>query len=126
LSEAFVDTSSLLAIAFAEPGARGLAERLAGFDRLLASNLLEAEFRTAVARERVLVDPGLYLASLTWILPDRPLTQEYERILAVGLLRGADLWHLACALFVARNPGDLSFITLDRRQRDVAGRLGFA
>ena len=60
------------------------------------------------------------------VLPDRPLTPEYERILAVGSLSGADLWHLACALFVAQNPGDLSFITLDRRQLDVAGRLGFA
>jgi hypothetical protein len=126
VSEAFVDTSSLLAIAFAEPGARRVAQRLARFDRLLATNLLEAEFRAAAARERIALDLGPYLDSLTWVLPDRPLTAEYERILAFGVLRGADLWHLACALFVARDPRDLSFVTLDRRQQDVATRLGFA
>ena len=42
-----------------------------------------------------------------------------------GYLRGADLWHVAAALFVAHEPGSIAFLTLDRRQRAVADTLGF-
>ena len=38
---------------------------------------------------------------------------------------GADLWHLAAAIHVTPEPGDLTFLTLDRRQREVAAALGF-
>jgi len=38
---------------------------------------------------------------------------------------GTDLWHLACALYLAGNPRDLPFITLDERQEVVARKLGF-
>ncbi|HSF02219.1 MAG TPA: PIN domain-containing protein [Solirubrobacterales bacterium] len=126
MSLAYVDTSCLVAIAFAEPGARGMAQRLGAFDRLLSSNLLEAELRSALGREGV---PGEaarpLLAGITWVHPDRPLTRELNRITAVGYLRGADLWHLACALFLAPDGRDLAFLTLDRRQAAVAGRLDF-
>jgi hypothetical protein len=44
----------------------------------------------------------------------------------VGRLRGADLWHVACALFVAGSArGDLAFLSRDAAQRTVAKRLGF-
>ncbi len=42
---AYVDTSCLVAIAFDEPGADKVAARLRRFERLFASNLLEAELR---------------------------------------------------------------------------------
>lgn len=50
---AYVDTSCLLAIAFAETGSRPLASRLGRFDRLFSSNLLEAKLRAALLREGV-------------------------------------------------------------------------
>jgi hypothetical protein len=62
---------------------------------------------------------------MKWVLPERPLTQELERVFASGYLTGADAWHLACALYLAQVPGTLAFLTLDRRQRAVARRLGF-
>jgi len=40
-------------------------------------------------------------------------------------LKGADLWHLACAVFLAANPRELVFLTLDQRQKTVAAKLGF-
>lgn len=43
----------------------------------------------------------------------------------VRLARGADLWHVASALYVAPSPADLYFLTLDERQRSVAATLGF-
>lgn len=124
MSAAYVDTSALVAVAFGERGAAALASRLGTFPRLLSSNLLEAEIRAACSRERVVVSERL-LANLEWVLPDRPLGQEITAVLAAGYLRGADLWHVAAALYVAPAPGDLTFITRDRRQRTVAAALGF-
>ncbi len=126
MSLAYVDTSCLVAIAFDEPGATRLATRLQRFDRLLASNLLEAELRSALRREGVGGREIPMLSWLTWIYPNRPLTAEFARITALGYLKGADLWHLANALFLAPDGRQLAFITLDKRQRDVGAKLGFS
>ena len=126
MSIAYVDTSCLVAIAFDEPGARKLAHQLEGFDRLLSSNLLEAELRAALEREAVEAAAEDLLSWLTWIFPNRPLSAEFIRIGAAGCLRGADLWHLANALYLAPNPSGVSFLTLDARQRQVASKLGFS
>ena len=126
MSLAYVDTSCLVAIAFDEPGATRLATRLQRFDRLLASNLLEAELRSALRREGVGGREIPMLSWLTWIYPNRPLTAEFARITALGYLKGADLWHLANALFLAPDGKRLAFLTLDKRQRDVGAKLGFS
>jgi hypothetical protein len=122
---AYVDTSYLAAIAFDEPGARTLATRTDEFDRLVSSNLLDAELRSAMARESSGLDPEPLFASLSWIYPNRPLTRELRRIVTHGYLKGADLWHLACALLVCPAGSPLTFLTLDKRQRDVAASIGF-
>lgn len=124
MNAAYVDTSALVALEFAEPGAEALAERLASLDARYASNLLEAELRAALRREERPLDSAL-LSWMDWVLPDRPLTAEIGEVQAAGYVRGADLWHLACALYLASDPGELVFITLDQRQAEVAGRLGF-
>ena len=124
MSVAYVDTSALVAIAFHERGAAACARRLASFSRLVSSNLLEAELRAVFARERRQFPPSL-VSGMDWVLPDRPLTREFETALQAGYLRGADLWHVATALYLARDPGDIWFITLDGRQRAVASLLGF-
>ena len=123
---AYVDTSCLVAIAFAEAGAARLAGRLRRFERLFSSNLLEAELRSALMRERVPDPPSALLSRITWVYPTRPLTAEFERMVDAGYLKGADLWHLANALFLAPERRELTFLTLDRRQRAVAAQLGFA
>lgn len=122
----YVDSSCLVALAFDEPGARKLAARLRRFDRLFSSNLLEAELRSALVREGLDGHVEDLLSWLTWVYPNRPLTPEYARVTAAGYLRGADLWHLANALFLAADPTDLRFLTLDGRQGEVARRLGFS
>lgn len=124
MNAAYVDTSCLVAIAFGEVDGPDLARRIEGMDHVFASNLLEAELRATFVRERVPADHPL-LGRVTWVLPDRPLGREIGVVLAAGYLRGADLWHLASALFLAGNPRDLPFITLDERQEVVARRLGF-
>jgi len=126
MSVAYVDTSCLVAIAFDESGASRTATRLRSFDRLFSSNLLEAELRAALKRESVEGHPSHLLSWLTWIHPNRSLTAEFDRIMRLGYLEGADLWHVANALFVDPDARGLTFLTLDKRQRDVAARLGFA
>jgi PIN domain nuclease of toxin-antitoxin system len=124
MNVAYVDASALVAIVFGEAGATATIRQLDTFDELFSSNLLEAELMASLAREQV----SLQLDSLSWIswvLPDRPLTAEFSRVLAAGYLRGADLWHMACALYLADDPGAVSFVTLDKQQRTVARTLGF-
>lgn len=122
---AYVDTSCLVAILFDEPGGKAAATRLGRFDELFASNLLEAELMSVCARERAEF-PSALTNSISWILPDRPLTAEISTVLAARYVRGADLWHLASALYLAEDASALAFMTLDDRQKDVARTLGFA
>lgn len=124
MTAAYVDTSCLVAIAFGEPEGEVLARRLVEMDRLFASNLLEAEIRATFMRESIPADHPLP-GNLTWVLPDRSLGPELGIVLNAGYLRGADLWHLACALYLAGNPRDLPFVTLDEQQEVVARKLGF-
>ena len=121
----YIDSSGLVAIAFGEAGAARVARRLERLDRLFASNLLEAELRSALAREEVSADPAGLLSGITWVYPNRPLSGEFDRVLVEGYVKGADLWHLACALFLAPEPKDLAFLTLDTRQEEIARKLGF-
>lgn len=122
---AYVDTSCLVAVTFEEPQGREIPALLSRFDRLFASNLLEAEWRATLVRERVSQADESLLAALTWVIPNRPLSAEIARVLGAGYLRGADVWHLACALFLDPAGEELSIVTLDRDQREVASALGF-
>ena len=124
MSAAYVDTSVLTAIAFDEPGAKAHVRRLEEFSDLLSSNLLEAELRAAFVRESIVFQESM-IARIEWVLPDRPLAPEFAAVLEAGYLRGADLWHVATALYVSPRPGSLSFATLDARQSAVAETLGF-
>jgi predicted nucleic acid-binding protein len=124
MSAAYLDTSCLVAIAFEEPGHEAIADRLDGLDQRFASNLLEAELRAALRRAEA-GDGDALMVGLSWVLPDRALTRELESVVEAGALRGADAWHLACALYVSPNAHELEFLTLDRRQSDVARALGF-
>ena len=124
MSVAYVDSSALAAIVFDEPHASTLASRMDGFDRLISSNLLEAELRAAFVRESLDFQENIVLG-IDWILPDRTLTPEFKTVLQAGYLRGADLWHVATALYVSSGLPRLSFATLDARQAAVADALGF-
>lgn len=124
MSVAYVDTSALLAIAFDEEDAAALAATLTGFTRLVSSNLLEAELKAACHREGRAV-PAHLLARINWVLTHRALSMEMETALSTGHLRGADLWHIATALYVAPEPAAIAFATLDWRQAEVAAALGF-
>lgn len=125
MAVAYIDSSCLVALALGERESVAIGRRLLEFEQLISSNLLEAEVRSVMRRESetgVEVD----LASMTWMDAPRPLSREIARVLTAGYVRGADCWHLATALHLAPEPSDLTFLTLDKRQRSVAKALGFA
>lgn len=120
---AYLDTSVVVAIRFNQPGAERFRDALTGFE-LYASPLLEAEWRSALRREQVA--PNLAeLELVQWVFQERTLSEELERVFEAGYVRGADAWHLATALSLAPDPSELTFLTLDDRQRAVAEALGF-
>ena len=122
----YVDTSCLIAVAFEEPGFDAVARFLAQSAPLVASNLVEAELRAALAAEEAEGDVDRLIEKIAWLLPDRDLGPEIRRIQRLGPLRGAETWHLATALWLCPSGAPLAFATLDPRQRAAAARLGFA
>ena len=103
MATAYVDTSAMITVVFGQPGAVEMAQRINNFDHMASANLLEAEMRSVFAREAQPFDKEI-LSKFQWIHPDRPLSQELEMVLESGYLRGADLWHLAVALYVHPDP----------------------
>ncbi len=65
------------------------------------------------------------ISGIDWVFPDRPLSVEIMKVLDAGYLKGADLWHVATALYFSSEFGEVGFLTLDIRQRRVAETLGF-
>jgi len=122
---AYVDTSCLVAAALGEPGAARVVSRLKSYEVLLASGLVEAELKSTLVREGLPDRAVDFLPRLDWVYPDRPLGAEIDRVLAAGYVKGADAWHLACALYLSPDGAGLRFETLDARQRSVARSLGF-
>ena len=74
--------------------------------------------------------PGLEKNSISTAYPPSTgysliaLTSEISMVVEAGYLRGADLWHLASALYLTPDPKEVTFITLDERQAEVARGLG--
>lgn len=122
--QAYIDSLCVIALAFGEPAADEVAARLQMYARIASSNLLEAELSSVFRRENKPYDRSP-LAQIRWVMPERRLTSELERVFAAGYLRGADAWHVACALYMTDSPIEVDFLTLDKRQRDVAAQLGF-
>ena len=125
MKRAYIDTSWLIRINFEDPDKK-LQRELKQYKRLFAAELLIAEL-FAFARRESLEQELIteQLRAITFIIPDRSLKDEMERIIKIGYLRGADLWHLACACYLSPKPEELSFLSADDRQREVAETLGF-
>ena len=123
---AYVDGSALLSVIFEENAGAATSRRLEQFTSLISSILLEVEVRAAMFRAGQDYDPR-WLSDIRWLYPTRPLGSEIAAALQVRYLRSGDLLHIATALYAARTFGlELTFITLDNNQREVAAGLGFA
>ena len=123
---AFVDTSALVAVAFGEAGHARMARLMEGMDRLYGSSLLESELSAVFEREGVGEKAEAFLGRIRMVREDRRLTGEIREALGHGHVKGADLHHLAVAMFLFPEPGEATFLTMDSRQGAVARALGFA
>lgn len=122
---AYIDTSFLIAIVLGEDQGKRCFEQLEKAERIYSSNLLEAELRATLAREQVEANHEVLMAPIRWVIPNAPLSEEIGSVLEKGYVRGADLWHLATALMLSPIASEIRFLTLDKRQRETAARLGF-
>lgn len=128
MSTAYLDSSALIAIEFREADFDFLLEKLVRYESIISSNLLEAEYKSACIRNKREYS-NTFLSEIDWIFPDRSLASEINKILNAGYLRGADLWHVAVALYarditVAKQ--DILFVTKDFKQGKVANAVGFS
>ena len=120
---AWLDTSAVAAVWLADPRGPRLGQLLAPL-HLVAANLMEAELRSVLARERLPWKEEA-AAGIEWVHPQGSLRAEYDRVLSAGYLKGADLFHLAIAIHACPAPSLVLFASLDERQSRVAGALGF-
>ena len=124
MREAYLDTSLFIELKF--QGSPAATKRLIQKHDLYSSELLLAEVLAFAKRESIAEELlSDSLKGISWVLPEGSLAAELKHVAGTGYVRGADLWHLACALYLSPNPADLVFLTLDKRQREAAATLGF-
>lgn len=122
---AYMDTSWLIRISFEDQGKR-YYKSLRKFSHLFSSDLLIAEALAYATREMIqLGEVSRQFEAITFVIPDRSLKPEIEKVLKLGYVRGADLWHLSCACYLEPNPNELCFLSADKRQLEVARSIGF-
>jgi predicted nucleic acid-binding protein len=122
----FIDTSVLVTILFKESGYKKLNSLIEQATEILACNLLEAELLSVMAREkRPLADALEAIKHISLFMPDRSLADEYKKIFNMTFCRGADAYHLACALFLDPQATELIFLTQDNKQQKSAEKVGF-
>jgi len=125
LKVGYIDTSAVVAEFFSHVATENVGFQFKKLGFVYSSNLLEAEFWATLKREGIEDDAIRILDPIRWIYPERPLTGEIERVLKHGYIRGADLYHLATALFMTPDPSKTCFLTLDHRQSELARAIGF-
>lgn len=123
LTHAYVDTSALVAATFGGAPEGVLAVLMKA--HLFVGTVGEAELASVYRREgRELEQLRELQRSWSLVTPRESLLPQLQRVLDTGYLRGADAWHVACALWLTPDPAALYFVTLDLAQARVARMLG--
>ena len=123
---AYVDSSLIIATLFQDGPARSIKKLWLSADRFVSSYLLEVEVLSAATRERFaleLVEPELRKIGY---VRTHSLATESKVILGKGYLRGADLYHVATALWIQNKHTGLKFLSLDEKQLVVARKVGLS
>lgn len=121
----YIDTSVAIAYLLKEQGSEKLIEIFES-DTLISSGLFEAEFLAICKRESVPNEKvEAFLNKIKISYPTYSLKNELDKILDVGYCRGADLYHIACALDLDSTQKHLEFFTLDLEQKKAAQAVGF-
>lgn len=123
-SQYYIDSSVLLGMLFDDQETEFLKKMPAA--QTVSSHLLEAEVLSACFRDNIETHKAVSLLNeIDLITLDRSLVGEYNLIFQSGYLKGADAFHLACALFLDPTCKNLTFVTADKPQAIIAKKLGF-
>jgi predicted nucleic acid-binding protein len=126
MSFTYVDSSVIVAILFEEVSAKKYRAYLNRNKSNYSASLLEAEVYSAACREKVSFDKAQeILRHISLVFPNASLEKEYQKIFSTGYCRGADAYHLACALYLDSSRKELKILTADQPQANVAKTLGF-
>lgn len=122
----YVDTSVVIGVYFREKEYQRMRTTLSEAADVLSSSLLVAEMASTFKREEidmVFLEPCVQSISIYY--PNASLLPYYKKILTQGYCRGANLFHLACAMQLDPEVKELSFATHDSQQKKLAEKLGF-
>ena len=120
----YVDTSVLVSVLFNERGASFFWGTL-DENKILSSFLTEAELYSAAKRVGVFPERvDAMLGHIEFFSPSYSLQKEYRKIYKAGYCKGADTYHLACALDLSEKIPGLQFLSADRKQTDLAKKMG--
>ena|SRR3989338_8083734 len=123
----YIDTSVLVSL-FLEDSAENahFSRLLKEADEVVSSVLIEAEFLSVLHREKVGIATGIdYLKQISLVIPDRSIAKELGTVFSKAYVRGADAFHLACALYLDPKASEIKFLTADKQQQKAAQSLGF-
>lgn len=124
----YLDTSAWIAWKFGQTGQEKFLEIDFEKDTVIASPLLVSEYVAFLGREKLLTETRFEdeLGFIHWIYPSDPLFQESLECVRAYAVKGADLHHLATALWFSQDSRDeLYFLTCDHQQEAAAKKLGF-
>lgn len=124
----YVDTSVLVSLFFDDSHNNDrFSQLLKEADEVVSSVLIEAEFLSVICREKINPAAGVdYLKQISLVIPDRSISKELGVVFSKAYVRGADAFHLACALYLDPKTSELTFLTADKQQQKAAEALGFS
>ncbi len=122
----YVDSSVIAALLLEEKNSKQIRKTLSRAKQLYSGHLIEAEIFATAKRESIELSlASSFLNPVALVFPEQSLQKEYEEIFSKGYCRGADAYHIACALYLDPEKKNLSFLTLDEKQALIARQLGF-
>lgn len=125
----YLDTSAWVAWKFAQQGKEVFDSVDLDKDAVVSSPLLVAEYLAFLKKSDRLADTRYEddLEFIRWIHPVDPMFESCSEVAMQTDLRGADLYHVATAVWFAEGfRKDLKFLTCDMVQRKAVRKLGFS
>lgn len=125
----YLDTSAWIAWKFGQRGKELFDNVDLEKDMVLSSPLLVAEYLSFLKKIERLADTRYEdeLEFIRWIHPVDPIFKSCSEVAIKTELRGADLYHLATAVwFTEGHRKELRFLTCDDAQKNAAKKLGFS
>lgn len=125
MKKIYTDSSLLVSLLLGEPKSSAIQKWLLSFETMMSCHLLEAELFAVCAREQIDHDTlTMTLEHVSLYTPNLSLAKQYQTLFLKGYCRGPDAYHIACALYVDDQSGNIIFATADQHQGEIAKKVG--